>query len=349
MNIESKIKVSVVLAHYNREEIILETLNSLSNQTFKDFECLIIDDQSTDNSPAIIKDFCRKDSRFKYIRNDYNSGKCFSFNFGIERSKGEFIVFVDNDDIFNPHYLMKLYESISSSNADMAVCNYNIWYCDSGEIIKSTLHQDAVNGGLKKKVSYISKEWYLMFPPQVWTKIFRRSIITDNGIVFENVAREGNLFIHKYLYFCSSVAVISEELVDYRLYSDMSKHGSGGDYYLRSDMLYKALEFRNKFITHKLKQRAAWDLYMVKFIVDICEARGSHSKHGNDDIITLIKTLKPSYAVKYFSPAIWSKYRSLLNKLGLSKIDAINYHGGYVFLYGLVFKLKQAVGSLKCC
>ena len=267
--IKSKVetKVSLILAHYNREDLVLDTLNSIKNQTFHDFECLIMDDCSTDSSPELLKNFCLNDSRFKYYRSDKNSRKYTSYNRGIKLAQSDYLIFIDNDDIFDNNYIAELYNAITANNSDMAVCNYNIWHCDTDEIIQPKLHGDAVNGGLRRKDDYIKKTWYLMFPPQVWTKIFRKDIIVDNDIRFVDVAREGNLFIHKYQYYCENIYVVDKYLVNYRLFSDINKHSSGGDYYDRTDVLYEMIGFKKKI--SEQKQIEAWNKYLTKFIYDI--------------------------------------------------------------------------------
>ncbi len=92
--------VSVIVPTYNCEEYILETLHSIKNQTYKNFEVIIIDDCSTDNSEFLINDFILTDNRFKYIKLDENSGAAIARNKGVEMACGKFIAFLDSDDIW---------------------------------------------------------------------------------------------------------------------------------------------------------------------------------------------------------------------------------------------------------
>lgn len=97
--------VSVITPVYNAAKFLPETIKSVQNQTYKNFELLLIDDCSKDNCPSLIKEFQRNDDRIKYIRLEKNSGASVSRNTGIENAKGRFIAFVDSDDIWEPEKL----------------------------------------------------------------------------------------------------------------------------------------------------------------------------------------------------------------------------------------------------
>lgn len=114
------IKVSVAVPVYNVENYIYDMLESVRKQIFKDFEVIIVDDGSTDNSPVIAKEFCKKDERFKYFRKE-NGGVASARNMAIDISSGEYIVFYDPDDYIPQTVLEKMYKTASSSNADMVV------------------------------------------------------------------------------------------------------------------------------------------------------------------------------------------------------------------------------------
>ncbi len=92
--------VSILIPAYNRASLIRETLTSVINQSYENFECIIIDDGSTDDTKAIIKEFSAKDRRFKiYERDREPKGACSCRNIGVENSCGEYIMFLDSDDL----------------------------------------------------------------------------------------------------------------------------------------------------------------------------------------------------------------------------------------------------------
>ena len=94
-------RLSIVMPFYNTENFIKETIESLLNQTFKDFELIVVDDGSTDKSPEIISSF--KDPRIKLIQNEQRKGIVYSRNKGLSEANGEFYAPFDSDDIALPH------------------------------------------------------------------------------------------------------------------------------------------------------------------------------------------------------------------------------------------------------
>ncbi|AFY54576.1 glycosyl transferase [Rivularia sp. PCC 7116] len=96
--------VTIVLPAYNASEYLSETINSVLSQTFPDFELLVIDDGSTDNTTDIVRDFCQRDSRMRLI-SQKNQGVSVARNTGIKMAQGEFIAFIDSDDLWMPNKL----------------------------------------------------------------------------------------------------------------------------------------------------------------------------------------------------------------------------------------------------
>lgn len=117
-------KVSIILATYNRAQFIVESLLSIQNQTFSDWECLIINDGGTDNTLEVITPLLEKDSRFKYYKrnNKYLKGLPGTRNFGLDIAKGDFFIFYDDDDIVHPQNLELCVFELSQNN--VSYCRY---------------------------------------------------------------------------------------------------------------------------------------------------------------------------------------------------------------------------------
>lgn len=96
----NKYLVSIVTPVYNSEKFISETIESIQSQTYRNWELLLIDDCSKDNSYEIIKNYMQNDDRIKYIKLEKNSGAAVSRNTGIKNAKGRFIAFIDSDDLW---------------------------------------------------------------------------------------------------------------------------------------------------------------------------------------------------------------------------------------------------------
>ena len=112
--------VSVIIPTYNRGWLILDSINSVLNQTYKNIELIVVDDCSTDDTEKTVKSI--DDSRIKYIKLEKNSGACVARNKGIEISRGEFIAFNDSDDLWITTKLEKQLCFLKNYNADIVIC-----------------------------------------------------------------------------------------------------------------------------------------------------------------------------------------------------------------------------------
>jgi teichuronic acid biosynthesis glycosyltransferase TuaG len=99
--------VSIVMPTFNRETYLAESINSIIEQTFKDWELIVIDDGSTDDTATLMDYYCKKDKRIKYLLNLDNKGISYSRNRGVAEAKGKFVAIMDSDDVASPNRLKK--------------------------------------------------------------------------------------------------------------------------------------------------------------------------------------------------------------------------------------------------
>lgn len=116
--------VSIIMPNYNCERFLKDSINSVLNQTYKNWELLIVDDCSTDNSLDIIKQFCNKDSRIKFFLNDLNSGAAASRNLALRKANGKWIAFLDSDDIWLPRKLEIQVSFMQTNGYDFTFTKY---------------------------------------------------------------------------------------------------------------------------------------------------------------------------------------------------------------------------------
>lgn len=116
--------VSIITPLYNSEKFIEQTIISVLNQTYKMWEMLIIDDCSTDNGAEIVKKYSKQDKRIKYISMKENSGAAKSRNKGINVSQGEYIAFLDSDDLWKKNKLEKQVEFMKKNNYSITFTDY---------------------------------------------------------------------------------------------------------------------------------------------------------------------------------------------------------------------------------
>jgi glycosyltransferase involved in cell wall biosynthesis len=121
---------SIIIPTYNRENLIIECIRKLKNQTFEDWECIIVNDGSTDNTKDTVEQEIKKDKRFKLI-NQPNSERAIARNNGAKVASGKFLIFLDSDDYFEDNHLNDLKNSIQSHNEKVAM-----YFCDLKTFIK---------------------------------------------------------------------------------------------------------------------------------------------------------------------------------------------------------------------
>ena len=119
-------KISIILPTFNRSAILKNTISNIQNQTFENYELIVINDASTDDTAIIIEDFKKQDSRIININNAHNLGCAQSREIGVQHSNHELIVFMDDDDHWDNQKLMKQYDAITHNNSNMVISDYYI-------------------------------------------------------------------------------------------------------------------------------------------------------------------------------------------------------------------------------
>ena len=142
--------VTIIMATYNRAHFILETISSIQNQTYLDWECIIIDDGGTDNTLEVITPILNKDLRFKFLKrpDNYKKGLPGCRNYGLDLAQGDYIIFFDDDDIVHADNLKICLESLNNESLDF--CHYQKLSFD-GESPSMKKHQTV--SAIEKKLN----------------------------------------------------------------------------------------------------------------------------------------------------------------------------------------------------
>ncbi len=118
------LKISVIIPIYNAAETLRKCLDSVQNQHFKNLEILLIDDGSTDDSPAICDEYAAKDERFIVLRHDENLGTAAARNTGLDNATGDFVYFLDANLWIEPGCITRLAKTMVDDKADMSICSF---------------------------------------------------------------------------------------------------------------------------------------------------------------------------------------------------------------------------------
>lgn len=186
-------KISIIVPCFNAEKYIEKCISSIIQNTFSDFEIIIVDDGSTDNSKGKILDFLNKDFRIKYFYQT-NSGVSSARNTGIEKATGDYIVFIDSDDDVSPNYLSDLFDN--SNNGEYFVLGSVLEKNQSGVIKNLRNHQGTWSTSNIKELVLSGKIY-----GSVTSSIFKTSVLRENSIKFttEIIYCEDLLFLFDYL------------------------------------------------------------------------------------------------------------------------------------------------------
>lgn len=208
--------VSIITPVYNCKKFLTQCVDSILAQSYNNFELLLIDDGSTDGSSKICDAYSRTDRRIS-VYHQSNKGVSSARNLGIEKASGEWITFVDSDDILKSDALYNLLQEIDH-DIEFIMCGYE--YLQNGKVTYTTaMFHNRYKCNRDEGISQMyTNEYWSWF---ICSKLFRNRIIQDNQIYFDETIYlgEDRLFIAKYI--CSmtgSFAFASDSLYIYRLH-----------------------------------------------------------------------------------------------------------------------------------
>ena len=193
-------EISVVIPVYNTAKFLAQSLDSIVRQTFADFEAIIVDDGSTDNSIDIARDYASRDGRFRILQQE-NKGLSEARNTGINVACGEWITFVDSDDMIAPAFFETLLNAAKAAHADIA-CGGKVSFCDTQDVevpagqcsappkARILAPEDALANALFQNDSPDYSAWGKLYSAKLWQK--RRF---PPGKFFEDMATIPQVFL----------------------------------------------------------------------------------------------------------------------------------------------------------
>lgn len=202
--------ISVIVPVYNVDKYIEKCISSLLDQSFQNFEVLIIDDGSTDSSIEIAQRLIGGDSRFTIYTKE-NGGLSSARNFGIRKAKYDYLSFLDSDDYFHPHFLHKMYERAIVENADVVISDL-LLVDEKGMVLREhrSMHSDSISGIIACRENLLATRLISM----AQNKLFRKSLFEDiefmEGVFYEDRATTYKLFLRS-----KTVAFVPEFLFYY--------------------------------------------------------------------------------------------------------------------------------------
>lgn len=241
----SFMKFSIILPIYKVEKYLRPCVDSILNQTFKDFEVILVDDGSPDSSPLICDEYAQKDARVQVIHKE-NGGLSDARNVGLKHASGEYIFFIDSDDyLIDDNVLLRISQKLKC-NPDVVAFKAIKWFETNGELSHTTTDLSVSDDRLtacEKYIELIDKDSY---SNSAWSKVIKRTLLVENNIEFEKgLLGEDNDWYYKVIGVLSSLELIDEPLYVYRQ---------------RAGSITKT--YKNKNLEHLLWIIAKWTNYV---------------------------------------------------------------------------------------
>ncbi|MCR4662928.1 MAG: glycosyltransferase [Endomicrobiaceae bacterium] len=208
-------QITIIIPVYNVEKYLKQCLDSIINQTFKDFECICVNDGSTDNSLQILQEYAKKDNRIKII-NQKNSGSSVARNNGIKNANTKYITFIDSDDWITENYLEVLYNKAEETKADIVRASYKFYFQEENSY-KSAKIREIHKINNNSDIERLYKGYAGAF---VWGKVYKTALIKDNNLLFyEGFTAEDCPFSALVYLYSKEISFIENELLFYRKYN----------------------------------------------------------------------------------------------------------------------------------
>lgn len=210
-------RISIITPTYNREDMLLQTINSVSNQTYSDYEHIIIDDSSTDNTSRVVRE--QNDSRIRYIRNEENRGSNAARNRGLDCANGEILMFIDDDDRWLPKKAEHQLYIIDKHGVDLVYSSRRV-VDEDGKLLY--VSEAAVPSNPRDDILTHN---YIGTPSCV---AFRRSILDSAGDFNPKMkAKQDQELWIRVLEQCTRIGIIKEPLVEWTKHDEANTQVSG--------------------------------------------------------------------------------------------------------------------------
>lgn len=284
----AKTEISVIMLTYNREGLVARAIESILNQTFKDFEFIIVDNGSTDRSGAIADEYALKDSRIKIIHREQGnigSGR----NAGLDAATGKYVAFIDDDDYAETDFLEFLYNLAKKHNADIAVCGSTKE--ENGQQLPNGIYQYDEKYIMDAEQATVNFLWRKLYNAAMPTKLVRREMF-DN-IRFLNEGKYDDITT-TYRYFANAEIVVAHGLPKYCFYRHPGNNSSAATKHhllnpVQLDEYLAAFRERTEYISKVLPRLAGLALYSEwSYMISMVEKIHRYGLNNCADLLELM-------------------------------------------------------------
>ena len=320
--------LSIILPVFNAEPFLSNCLESVLNQSLTNFECICIDNGSTDKSADIIKSYLLRDERLKYHYNGQR-GVSIARNTGLGLAKGNYVFFLDADDWMEGNMLEQLVNGIELKNADWVICNaWNENGMPSKRLALGGLDNKLFETGISEFKEFIN----FRFDFALWNKLYKLSLIRASNINFEKelFIGEDMLFNFKYFHAAKNFLVLEQPLYHYRIYPDSTMAVTKKDYPFQFN---KILKIYRDFTRSKPELWPFWEVFREEWSRSFYNSVLPQLSATNSSTLSLSNTLSlmDEDLMKYQSKGVF----------GINYIKKWLLENHYFKAFEIIMKLKN--------
>lgn len=266
--------ISVIVPVYNVKEYLAECVDSIQNQSYQNTEIILVDDGSTDGSSEICENYRRIDSRIIVIHKN-NGGQGSARNMALDISKGQYIAFLDADDVWDSDYLAFLYDLLVIENADISICDYR-HIDENGSLIKRNKKPSDTIMRFSGEDAMITALYWTEFGVAPWAKLFKRELW--DGIRFKEDRIYEDLATTYMVYDKAIKVVFSKQIkMSYRIRKNSDVHQPFNSKKIRildsADEIIKYCYDRKRKVQNSAYSRALASSCFILFRIGNDEAR----------------------------------------------------------------------------
>ncbi|MDE6845119.1 MAG: glycosyltransferase [Lachnospiraceae bacterium] len=342
------VNISIIMPLYNSEKYLEESLESVLRQTFTNYELICVNDGSTDGTLDILEKFLQKDSRLRIVSNSKRLGAAYSRNKGMGMANGEYLAFLDGDDIFDEMMLEKAYDTLENKAADIVMFDYK-------HVPTEQIHnKQRIIHGQEYKARYCKNTFtvsdcapceFAYWTSAPWNKLYRKTFIRENYLEFQDLSCNNDVYFVCMALLLSSGTIVLEDdrvMVYVREHSESGRISCDRD----SGCAYKALMQMGQELVKrdKFKELSPYFYYRVFFSLkyalekdrnierartfyNFIQEEGIHNlcaldKHHNGISDQYIRTGLERFAAESFESG-WFHEESILKAFLYSKKDKV--------------------------
>ena len=232
--------ISIIVPIYNVARYLPECLDSILAQTEPNWEAILVDDGSTDDSGSICDAYVQNDPRFRVIHQE-NSGAANAKNAGLDAAEGEYVAFIDSDDWVDPDWLEKMLSALESSGADVAECDFTKEYRNCSEPGNTASYSAGVFPSQEYLGIYLSNWSCSLF----WNKVFKRKLTQNIRFRKERRCIDDEFYTYKVLSNAKKIVRIEDSLHHYRQRASSAVSSSKNRLQITDDSLEILIERYN--------------------------------------------------------------------------------------------------------